>query len=43
MMCMGAIRMVRIGAVHFACHDPLAGSAELVEIRPFLNPCPLSI
>ncbi len=34
-MCMGAIRMMRIGAVHFAGHDPFAGSACLVETAPY--------
>ncbi|VAW38980.1 tRNA-specific adenosine-34 deaminase [hydrothermal vent metagenome] len=44
MMCMGAIRMMRIGMVHFACHDPLAGSAALVETAPYqaLGPLPVS-
>jgi tRNA(adenine34) deaminase len=42
-MCMGAIRMMRIGAVHFAGHDPFAGSACLVETAPYqaLGPLPL--
>lgn len=35
MMCLGAIRMVRIKAVQFACADPLAGSACLVETAPY--------
>ena len=43
MMCMGAIRMMRIGAIHFACHDPLAGSTALVETAPYqaLGPLPV--
>lgn len=42
-MCLGAIRMMRIGAVHFAGHDPFAGSACLVETAPYqaLGPLPL--
>jgi tRNA(adenine34) deaminase len=42
-MCMGAIRMMRVGAVHFAGHDPFAGSACLVETAPYqaLGPLPL--
>jgi tRNA(adenine34) deaminase len=43
MMCMGAIRMVRIAAVHFACHDPLAGSAALVETPPYQALGPLRV
>lgn len=35
MMCLGAIRMMRIKAVQFACADPLAGSACLVETAPY--------
>lgn len=35
MMCMGAIRMVRIGMVRFACLDPVAGSSCLVETKPY--------
>ncbi|MCA9917334.1 MAG: nucleoside deaminase [Anaerolineales bacterium] len=35
MMCLGAIRMMRIQAVQFACPDPLAGSACLVETAPY--------
>lgn len=43
MMCMGAIRMMRIGAVHFAAHDPFAGGACLVETAPYqvMGPLPL--
>ncbi|MBK8903840.1 MAG: nucleoside deaminase [Anaerolineaceae bacterium] len=35
MMCLGAIRMMRIGTVHFATHDPFAGSACLIETVPY--------
>lgn len=35
MMCMGAIRMMRIPTVYFASPDPAAGSACLVETAPY--------
>ncbi|MCP4416962.1 MAG: nucleoside deaminase [Chloroflexi bacterium] len=43
MMCMGTIRMMRIGTVCFACADPVAGSAELVETRPYQILGPLAV
>ena len=43
MMCMGAIRMVRIGTVRFACSDPVAGSICLVETEPYQAFGPLPI
>lgn len=43
MMCMGSIRMVRIGSVHFAAYDPVAGSSALVNTPPYqiLGPLPV--
>ena len=43
MMCMGSIRMVRIGTVHFAAYDPVAGSSLLVNTPPYqaLGPLPV--
>ncbi|GJM41080.1 MAG: hypothetical protein DHS20C20_13620 [Ardenticatenaceae bacterium] len=43
MMCMGSIRMVRIGTVRFAAHDPVAGSSALVNTPPYqiLGPLPV--
>ena len=43
MMCMGAIRMVRIGMVQFACLDPFAGSSCLVETKPYQAFGPLPV
>ena len=42
-MCMGAIRMMRLGAVHFAGHDPFAGGACLVETAPYQAFGPLPV
>ncbi len=43
MMCLGAIRMMRIRSVWFASYDPFAGSACLVETAPYqaLGPLPI--
>ena len=43
MMCMGAIRIGRIGSVHFAAYDPVAGSSLLIETSPYqvLGPLPV--
>ncbi|WP_420641085.1 nucleoside deaminase [Candidatus Leptofilum sp.] len=43
MMCMGAIRMMRIGTVQFACLDPVAGSSCLVETKPYQAFGPLPV
>jgi tRNA(adenine34) deaminase len=36
-MCTGAIRMIKVGAVHYAARDPLAGSISLLETTPFMR------
>jgi tRNA(Arg) A34 adenosine deaminase TadA len=42
-MCMGAIRMMRVGAIHFAGHDPFAGGVCLVETVPYQAFGPLPV
>lgn len=42
-MCMGAIRMMRMGTVRFAGHDPFAGGACLVETAPYQAFGPLPV
>ena len=36
-LCVGAIRMTRVGEVHYASRDGAAGSADLFEANPFLQ------
>ena len=36
-MCAGAIRMSQLRGVHFAAHDPSAGSAELLSANEFMR------
>ena len=42
-MCLGAIRMMRIRAVHFAALDPFGGSAYLAETAPYQTFGPLPV
>jgi tRNA(Arg) A34 adenosine deaminase TadA len=42
-MCMGAIRMMRIKAVHFAGHDPFGGSAYLAQTPIYQTFGPLPV
>lgn len=42
-MCMGAIRMMRIGAVHFAGYDPFGGGAYLVGTPSYQTFGPLPV
>jgi tRNA(Arg) A34 adenosine deaminase TadA len=36
-MCVGAIRMAQLRAVHFAARDPAAGSAGFLDATPFMR------
>jgi tRNA(Arg) A34 adenosine deaminase TadA len=36
-MCIGAIRMAQLRAVHFAARDPAAGSAGFLDATPFMR------
>lgn len=36
-MCTGAIRMIKVGAVHYAARDPMAGSIALLEATPYMR------
>ena len=36
-MCLGAIRVSRMRECHYASHDPIAGSAALMEASPFMQ------
>ena len=42
-MCLGAIRMMRLGAVRFVAYDPFAGGACLVETAPYQAMGPLPV
>jgi tRNA(adenine34) deaminase len=42
-MCTGAIRMIKVGAVHYAARDPLAGSISLLEATPFMRRAGISV
>lgn len=36
-LCVGAVRLTRIGTVHYASHDQGAGSIELFQANPFMK------
>jgi tRNA(adenine34) deaminase len=36
-MCLGAIRISRMKACHYASRDPIAGSSALIEATPFMR------
>jgi len=42
-MCAGAIRMSQLRGVHFAAHDPSAGSTDLLNANEFMREFPCTI
>jgi len=42
-LCVGAIRMLRLGAVHYASRDTAAGSIALLDATPFMRRRPIHV
>ena len=42
-LCVGALRMYRIGELRYAARDPLAGSSSVLEATPFFRRRPVKV